>query len=217
VEEGTGKLAKPYGYTAAGKTGTAQKFVDGAYSHSRYVASFVGFAPVDSPAIVTLVMIDEPKGTIYGSSVAAPAFKEIVERSLVQLGVPQKKETLHFARTRPGMHSAEDSDPVDIQQVVESALREEPALRAIRRNKTVVVPLESNRLPDFAGKSMREVARLCSQLGVKLKVRGAGRAVAQRPLPGAAVYNDTVCEVFFNLNPIPVRTSLELKRTVAGN
>ncbi|MBI2822305.1 MAG: transpeptidase family protein [Acidobacteria bacterium] len=215
VEEGTGKLANPYGYTAAGKTGTAQKFVDGAYSHSRYVASFVGFAPVENPAIVALVMIDEPKGAIYGGSVAAPVFKEIVERSLVQLGIPQQREDFRFARSLQKSQPAEDDEMVDIQRVVESALRENPELREVNQKGTVVVPLENNRLPDFTGKSVREVARLCSRLGVRLKVMGGGRAVAQRPPAGAAIYHDTICEVFFNFNPTAIRAALEHQGSTA--
>ncbi|MBI4455624.1 MAG: transpeptidase family protein [Acidobacteria bacterium] len=214
VEQGTGKLAKPYGYTAAGKTGTAQKFVDGVYSHSRFVASFVGFAPADNPAVVTLVMIDEPKGTIYGGSVAAPVFKEIVERSLVQLGVPREKETLHFAKALQAS-PVEENDWVDIGQILESALREEHGLPVVDQKGRVVVPLDERQLPDFAGKSVREVARLCSRLGVRLKVIGAGRAVAQRPPAGTAVFDDTVCEVFFNFDPMGGRTSLEVKRAAA--
>ncbi|HEY3128089.1 MAG TPA: penicillin-binding protein [Acidobacteriota bacterium] len=227
VEEGTGKLAKPYGYSAAGKTGTAQKFIDGAYSHTRYIASFAGFAPVEAPAIVTLVMIDEPKGAIYGGSVAAPVFKEIMERSLVQLKVPQKKEVLQFAqslRRQPpeatgsaddGL-STEESETIDIQRVIETALREEPALRASMQKGFVTLALEDSlqRLPDFSGKSVRDVARISSRLGLKLKVTGTGRAVAQRPAAGSVIYEDTVCEVFFNFQPTTVRTSFDLERTV---
>ncbi len=224
VEEGTGKLAKPYGYSAAGKTGTAQKFIDGAYSRSRYIASFVGFAPVEAPAIVALVMIDEPKGAMYGGSVAAPIFKEIVERSLVQLKVPQKKEVLQFARSLRQQPAAggrtdddaslEESETVDIQRVIETALREEPALRASSQKGFLILPLDDGlqRLPDFSGKSIREVARICSRLGLKLKVTGTGRAIAQRPATGSVIYGDTVCEVFFSFQPTVVRTSLDLER-----
>ncbi|HEV8130010.1 MAG TPA: penicillin-binding protein [Acidobacteriota bacterium] len=229
VEEGTGKLAKPDGYSAAGKTGTAQKYIDGAYSRTRYIASFVGFAPVEDPALVALVMIDEPKGAIYGGSVAAPVFKEIVERSLVQLRVPQKREGLRFAKSLHGKDlpagsgnedlSADENEAIDVQRVVETALREEPSLQDGGQKGTLVVPLleDSQRLPDFKGKSVREVARICSRLGLKLKVTGAGRAVAQRPSAGSIIYGDTVCEVFFNFQPIAVRTSLEFEGIAQRN
>ena len=100
---------------------------------------------------------------------------------------------------------------------LESALKEEPGLGAKLTQGSVVMPLENYRLPDFSGKSVREVARMCSRLGVKLKVIGTGRAVAQRPLAGSAVYDDTVCEVYFNFQPSAQRVSLEPDRVAAGN
>lgn len=91
VEIGTGQKAKPAAYTAAGKTGTAQK-VDpksGAYSKKEYVSSFVGFAPATSPKMVILVMIDTPSGeNVWGGSVAAPVFKAVAEQGLAYLQVP---------------------------------------------------------------------------------------------------------------------------------
>lgn len=78
VEEGTGKLAKMDGFTAAGKTGTAQKLEpNGAYSHSKYVASFIGFAPAEDPVIAIAVIIDEPRPYYFGGVVSAPVFKNV--------------------------------------------------------------------------------------------------------------------------------------------
>jgi cell division protein FtsI/penicillin-binding protein 2 len=89
VESGTGQKARPAGYTAAGKTGTAQKIDQktGAYSKKDYVSSFVGFVPVVSPKLVILVMVDTPEGVVWGGSVAAPVFKAIAEQSLAYLQV----------------------------------------------------------------------------------------------------------------------------------
>ncbi len=90
VETGTGQKARPAGYTAAGKTGTAQKIDQktGTYSLTDYVSSFVGFAPANSPKLVILVMIDTPKGAdYYGGSVAGPVFKAVAEQSLAYLQV----------------------------------------------------------------------------------------------------------------------------------
>jgi cell division protein FtsI (penicillin-binding protein 3) len=90
VEAGTGDKAKPAGYTAAGKTGTAQKIDQrtGSYSKKDYVSSFVGFVPATAPRLVILVMVDSPQGVIYGGSVAAPVFKAVAEQSLAYLQVP---------------------------------------------------------------------------------------------------------------------------------
>jgi cell division protein FtsI (penicillin-binding protein 3) len=89
VESGTGQKARPAGYTAAGKTGTAQKIDQktGVYSKKDYVSSFVGFVPAVSPKLVILVMVDTPEGVVWGGSVAAPVFKAVAEQSLAYLQV----------------------------------------------------------------------------------------------------------------------------------
>ena len=82
VDEGGGKNAKIEGYQVGGKTGTAQKFVDGALAQGKYVSSFIGFFPASSPKYLTLMIVDEPEGQSYGSIVAAPyaalVFQEII-------------------------------------------------------------------------------------------------------------------------------------------
>ena len=82
VDEGGGKNAKIEGYQVGGKTGTAQKFVDGALARGKYVSSFVGFFPASSPKYLVLMIVDEPEGQSYGSIVAAPyaglVFREII-------------------------------------------------------------------------------------------------------------------------------------------
>jgi len=89
VEEGSGTPAKVPGYRVAGKTGTAAKpEPTGGYSTSRYVASFVGFVPASRPRLVVLVTVDEPKGAIWGGTVAAPVFSEIAQFALQYLEVP---------------------------------------------------------------------------------------------------------------------------------
>jgi len=93
------------GYRVAGKSGTARKIVDGAYSRSRYTASFVGFAPVSNPRIVVAVRIDEPGGEYYyGGRVAAPVFSGITGGALRILGVEPDApfETLTAANTHGG-------------------------------------------------------------------------------------------------------------------
>ena len=88
TEGGTGTMADLEGYSVCGKTGTAQKIdQNGTYAHDRYVASFVGFAPTERPALAALVVIDEPQDTFYGGLVAAPAFKEIIEQTLGYLNI----------------------------------------------------------------------------------------------------------------------------------
>lgn len=83
VEQGTAKLAKVPGYSAAGKTGTAQKLEpNGAYSHNKFTASFIGFAPAEDPEIAIAVVLDEPRPYYFGGVVAAPVFKNVAGNTL---------------------------------------------------------------------------------------------------------------------------------------
>jgi len=103
------------GYRLAGKTGTAQKVVDGRYSQTRFVANFIGFAPARRPALAALVAIDEPHaGLTSGGKVAAPVFSAIVQRVLPYLGVAPERNL---------------SDPSELQQAgrLASRLDAEPA------------------------------------------------------------------------------------------
>jgi cell division protein FtsI (penicillin-binding protein 3) len=93
TEGGTGVKAGVNGYSVGGKTGTAQKLKpEGGYADDRYVASFVGFAPAERPAIAVLVVVDEPQGSAYGGLVAAPAFSRIVKETLGYMNVPPSND-----------------------------------------------------------------------------------------------------------------------------
>jgi len=100
VVEGTGTEAAIPGYTVAGKTGTAQKAENGRYV-SKYVASFVGLVPAEKPQLAILVMVDEPRGNVYGGVVAAPAFRDISRFALQYLEVPPDAP-----ETRPALTAA---------------------------------------------------------------------------------------------------------------
>src|SRR5207248_4395976 len=114
---GTARKAQLEGYTAAGKTGTAQK-VDPkthAYSATKFIGSFVGFAPVSNPAVVIIVVIDEPEGAYHGGDVAAPVFREIAEQVLPELNVAPDTEM----KTVPPL-IAQLSNPIP-RQIIEDA------------------------------------------------------------------------------------------------
>jgi cell division protein FtsI (penicillin-binding protein 3) len=109
VESGTGKLAKINGLRIAGKTGTAQKLEpDGRYSHRKFIASFVGFAPADNPKIAVAVVIDEPRPTYFGGVVCAPAFKNICTNVLKYLNT-QALPTVQLAPLDKSIHRNEFS------------------------------------------------------------------------------------------------------------
>lgn len=93
VSEGSGKKAYIDGYKVGGKTGTAQKYENGRIAAGKYVSSFIGFFPSDSPQYLALVIVDEPKGAYYGSVVAAPCAKEIFEGIIALKNIqPREKE-----------------------------------------------------------------------------------------------------------------------------
>lgn len=215
VEAGTGRNARLRGYSSAGKTGTAQKIVDGRYSRSKYVASYAGFAPLDNPALIALVVVNEPRGNPYGGHVAAPAFKEIMERSLIHLEIPHDRplevrprglemveaEPLDAAPEEFGILSEiEPLDPAPIGGLpasVLSVLEQEEQLVGRPEGGNVVVEFGKGVLPDFTGMSLRDSAHLAARLGIRLRISGAGVAVSQRPEPGRRIASDMVCEVFF--------------------
>lgn len=84
---GTASEVSVPGYTLAGKTGTAEVAENGTYSETKYVASFIGFAPAKNPQLLAAIIVDQPQGEIYGGSVAAPAFGQIASFALPYLGV----------------------------------------------------------------------------------------------------------------------------------
>ncbi|HCO19423.1 MAG TPA: hypothetical protein DIT39_07500 [Tissierellales bacterium] len=89
VLEGTGKKAYVPGYRVGGKTGTAQKIIDGRYVENKYISSFGGVAPINDPRIAVLVIVDEPTGIYYGGTVAGPFAAMVIENTLNYMEVPR--------------------------------------------------------------------------------------------------------------------------------
>jgi cell division protein FtsI (penicillin-binding protein 3) len=192
---GTAKKAQLAGYTAAGKTGTAQKIdpKTRAYSATKYIGSFVGFAPVTNPAVVIIVVIDEPQGSYHGGDIAAPVFREIAEQILPDLSVSPDVEiksppALITQTSKPSPQQLQEE-----QQQSEARVATLPKVAARSfsgQTKEVVFALATKRaalMPDLRGQSVRDVLRMCQQLGLRLEARGEGRALRQSPAPGAEV------------------------------
>lgn len=202
---GTAKAAQLDGYTAAGKTGTAQKVdpATRAYSKTKYVASFVGFAPVENPAVVIIVVIDEPAGSYYGGTVAAPVFRQIAESVLPYLDIAP--DTEFKTPANDGQNLAQEISPNEDGQATHHAQQAAqtsesplavmlPQVEARERGaggvREVVYAAAGERallMPDIRGRSVREAARICSQLGLELEAHGDGRAIGQSPAAGAHV------------------------------
>ena len=200
---GTAKKAQLEGYTAAGKTGTAQK-VDPrthAYSQTKYVASFVGFAPLENPAVVIIVVIDEAVGLHQGGQVAAPVFAEIANQVLPYLDVMPDEQP---DAKRPAGQLAANNAPATVLPTATPAggATEHEGVGGGASNLPVVAERGGGEvgevvyaaarerellMPDLRGRSVRDVARICSRLGLELEARGEGRALRQSPEGGAAL------------------------------
>lgn len=174
-EEGTARAAAIDGYPVAGKTGTAQKVdpVRGGYGRGR-IASFAGFVPADDPRLVILVVIDEPKGRIYGGQVAAPAFREIAEGALKVLGVP------------PSRPLARKAEPPKTGPA--PAPREEPAAAEGWVEEDDLAPAPGTvRVPDLRGLFARAAVRRLAEASLEAELEGSGRVAGQEPPAGSFV------------------------------
>lgn len=187
-ERGTAPLAAIAGYQAAGKTGTAQK-VDPStrrYSRSKYVALFVGFVPVEDTRLVCLVLLDEPKGSTYGGVVAAPVFREVGRWALNHLRVMPRLRLASVAEeevtNKEVSFELMRSDPAGIPEGGQAGMNEIGGLPLYG----ITEPGETF-LPDFRGKSMREVLCAGSALGIHVVLEGTGLAVEQVPEPGSGL------------------------------
>lgn len=192
--KGTAKRAQLDGYTAAGKTGTAQKIDPRtrAYSKTKYVASFVGFAPSEDPALVVAVVIDEPSGAYHGGDVAAPIFREIAERVLPLMNVAPDAEFKEDDSTSPPavIAARETEAPRAGNQSAENSPPENADEEVVRQDGDVVYARASERallMPDLRGRSLRDAVRMCARLGLQLQARGEGQAVRQYPGAGTNV------------------------------
>lgn len=213
---GTAKLAQLDGYSAAGKTGTAQKIDPRtrSYSATKYVASFVGFAPVAHPAVVIIVVVDEPQGGYHGGDVAAPVFREIAEHVLPKLEVapdikqmpPQKigedRDLTLALRSNKGEKSEvvnTSTTSVNAGNTANDSLPQ--VLKTNSANDAEIVYALSNEkgilMPDLRGHSLRDVARICAQLGLQIEAKGDGRASLQNPAAGTQVEYGRVVQVLF--------------------
>jgi membrane peptidoglycan carboxypeptidase len=194
---GTAKQAQLDGYTAAGKTGTAQKIdpKTRAYSKTKHVASFVGFAPVTNPAVVIVVVIDEPAGAYHGGDVAAPIFRSIAEQILPDLGVAPdtdfKTPAELIAEAMSGTPERDRSNRESDEKEGDRAVRlPEVSVRRDQNGGQIVYANAANRsilMPDLQGRSVRDVARTCTQLGLQVEAHGEGRVLRQKPSAGMEV------------------------------
>ena len=188
AERGTAKLARIPGYTVAGKTGTADKLVNGRYVGSMQNVSFLGFAPSRNPALTVIVMIDTPRvGSDTGGAVAAPIFKRIAEAALRQMGVP------------PNINPA---PPVMIARHEDRPVRATLASTTLPAIVTVAGGSgDSTLVPDLRGLSARDAVRTLSKLGASARLHGKGIVVDQTPAAGTPFERGTTCTLVLERDP----------------
>ena len=217
VLNGTGKLARLEGYTSAGKTGTAQKYDPdtGRYSTHDLIASFVGFAPINTPALTILVQLDSPAGAHEGGQVAAPVFQRVAQQVLAYMEVPRDvpmaAETARASRERAAHDKDQDenlSDGSDFEPVqsASAAAFDEPAPAASASTSAPATSAPTVELaegdgmpvPQLVGKTVREVTQDCLKLGLSPVLVGTGIATAQSPEAGAAIRRGNKITVQFS-------------------
>jgi cell division protein FtsI (penicillin-binding protein 3) len=221
VLNGTGTLARLDGWTAAGKTGSAQKIdpATGRYSPTQLIASFTGFAPISNPAVTILVSLDSPVGLHEGGQVAAPVFKRIAEQVLAYLDVPRdvplnprliqaayKRQIAGEGATLEDFSPTDFSGQPDAPPVASKEAAPEPKLHAPE------VAMEADEggditMPDFSGKTMREVTEMCLHLGFEPLLVGSNLAVEQRPEAGTQVRRGAKVTVQFGTPPSAVKAA----------
>ncbi|MDP3278135.1 MAG: penicillin-binding protein [Deltaproteobacteria bacterium] len=181
-EGGTGVSAAINGVRVAGKTGTAQKARRNGrgYDDSRFVSSFIGFAPAQRPEVVVTVVIDEPSGHDHsGGAVAAPVFQRVTEETLRYLG--------RLRRSGATRASAGDALPPAMRPLVPTPIRRESPVNSLANRGAPVA------VPALVGMTARRALVTASALGLQVELRGAGTVVRQEPsatetlLPGQTV------------------------------
>ena len=167
VDEGTGKKASIEGWTVAGKTGTALKYLDGSYSR-KYISNFAGFFPSENPQIVGVVVLDEPShGLHWGGYGAAPLFKRVAQR-IINLDDSFK------------YHKKRNSNSKDI--LVSKNNKSLPPLLT----KNIQIPYTDGYviIPDVRGMSIKKAKKVLIKNKLKPKFSGSGKVVWQTPRPG---------------------------------
>ena len=202
--EGTGKHSQLDGYTSGGKSGTAQKIdpATGRYSRTQYNASFVGFAPVNNPALTILAVLDSPVGPHHGGEVGGPVFKRVAEQVLAYLGVPHDvapPSDVETAKNERRAHSPAAESP---SAGNDDSTRERFAASVARATQPAAPTVafgepDTVAVPSLAGESVRGVIEECSRLGLAPVLIGSGVAIEQFPEAGTQVQHGSRVTVRF--------------------
>ncbi|HAE91663.1 MAG TPA: stage V sporulation protein D [Tissierella sp.] len=222
VSEGTGSKAYIPGFRVGGKTGTAQKIIDGKYVPGKYIGSFVAVAPVDDPQVAILVVVDEPVGVYYGGTVAAPIAKTVLEETLNYLEITpvftdKEKSQIVEKVIVPDIRNMKignagkiltdlglkyTTEYLDITS--ESVVIDQFPLPKTEVQKGSIVDLYVNEkigekimMPYLIGKDREDVIKILDELNLNYELKGNGKVKEQKPVPGEEIPINTKIEVEF--------------------
>ncbi|MCB0730498.1 MAG: transpeptidase family protein [Ignavibacteriae bacterium] len=188
VENGTGSNAQQENIYVGGKTGTAQKLIDGRYSSRKYNSSFVGFFPADDPEIICLVLVDSPQKGRYGGQVAAPIFSNITKKILeTDFSIKRNKNRIEresvINKFMVNIEEFDLNDEVDSYANVADEVNEEKVTDKIVRST----------MPNLQNKSLREAISILSDLKIKYTIKGSGKVVEQSIKKGTPLIANMTC------------------------
>jgi len=188
VDTGTGTGARIPGWSIAGKTGTAEKFINGEYSSSKYISNFAGFFPAENPQIVGVLVLNEPRyGLHWGGIGAAPIFRRIINRIInmddsIQILKDKYKDTEEPLL----MVDAYRNDP-NKADLIPKNLSTRAVYTQITQNE--------NAVPDVRGMSLLQAKVVLRQFGYETKFSGSGQVNWQSPKPGTILAAGSICTI----------------------
>jgi len=192
VTRGTAKHINNPNYAIAGKTGTAQKIINGRYQVGKYYTSFIGYFPADRPKYSMITVVDTPEGDnidlLYAGSVAAPVFKEVADRIVAydyQMHAPIRASSSQ-PRSTTGLMAGYADDVHTISSTLN--LKNVPAtegwVEASPSGRWKARPTRSGRVPDVRGLTLRDAVFLLENRGFRVSVEGHGKVKEQSIQPG---------------------------------
>lgn len=204
------------GYRVAGKSGTAQKVVDGKYG--AYIGSYVGIVPVEDPQLIVLTIVDQPRrGSTYGGTIAAPVVRQVMEYSLRYLGITPEEtdETINDRAkvTIPEIRSMSVAEAraqltaknLSYRSANSSIKLEDDAIvtdcfprpgEKINQGTEIILYIKTNakelQMPDLIGKTMEEASVILEGIGLKPTFNGTGKVKGQSPSPNTSIQAGSV-------------------------
>ncbi|MFD2932771.1 penicillin-binding protein [Spirosoma flavum] len=195
VEHGTAKHINNPHYAIAGKTGTAQKIVNGKYQVGKYYTSFIGYFPADNPKYSMITVVDSPQGDnidlLYAGAVAAPVFKAVADRIVaydIRMHAPIRANTSQpRSSTDLVAGYADDLHTINSTLNINNEPSTEGWVETASNGRWKARPTRSDRVPDVRGLTLRDALFLLENRGFRVLVEGRGKVKEQSVAPGLGI------------------------------